>query len=313
MRPALNFHLTVAVLLFAFMASASTSFAVNLVIVTPLEMNFRTGPSADSAVVSDCPKLYSGMILTVYEEQGEWYYVEDMFGHKGWARAVYEEEVYLQDLRDYYLEFHISAKTALDRAKPIALDWAEDAYPVRISTSGTGWNGLSDKWYICFFAPSKRNPLPLPDKTGFREYLLDKGEEVIYPEFFRFLGVSVCADGITESEQIQERGGFPVDGPQYPIDEQELSKECIDSKALFSPKKIADYRDLPWNQESIQESISLQTEYGEGDFLSSWFSSPGNTALILRNDKWYIISPGYFSPVIDIDAIDASILEVEGY
>jgi hypothetical protein len=313
MRAEFNFRLSFIILLSAIAAGASTAWALNLVIVTPLEMNFRTAPSADSAQVNGCPKLYSGMILKVYQEQGEWYYTEDMYGHKGWARAVYEGETYLKELPDNYLETQISAKIALDRAKPVALDWAEDAHPVLLSAHNTGWNGLSDEWRICFFAPSKRDPLPLPDKTQFREYLLKKGEEVTYPEFLRYLEVAVSSEKITTSEQIQESGGFPVDGPQYPIDEQELSKGWIDSTELFSPEKIVEYRSLPWDEESIRESIELQDGYEPGEFLSSWFSSANNTTLILRENSWYIISPGYFSPVIDVDAVGGSILKVEGY
>jgi len=264
MRPALNFHLTVNVLLFAFIATASPSFAANLVMVTPLEMNFRTEPSADSAPVGDCPKLYSGMILTVYEEQGEWYYVEDMYGHKGWARAVYEGEVYLQDLPDNYLETNISAQTALDRAKPIALDWAEDAYAYKIYGL-SGWNGLCDYWEVFFFSPSKK------EYPGYS-----------YPEFFRVLIISVCSDGDEWHEHVENSSMSVPEGQEKP-----LPMYFLDSKLLYTPEKIAEYRQL-----SIIETPSLTLSGGE------W---------TIENN----LLPGVPFVTLILDAVSGEILRVE--
>lgn len=287
MRPALNFHLTVTVLLVAIMATASSAFAVNLVMVTPLEMNFRTEPSADSAVVSDCPKLYSGMILTVYQEQGEWYYVEDMYGHKGWARAVYEGEVYLQDLRDYYLEFHISARTALDRAKPIALDWAEDAYAYEISAS-PGWNGLSDLWVIYFFAASKS-----------KYYSYGSG----YSGYNPILEVNICSDGDTADELAVKINDSIVGNVERP-----LPKSFLDSDLLFTPEMLAEYRKLP-----IGETLSWDYNIDNAEeACKRWFTDGDVTHLTLSSGEWKIenIFP-QLAPSIVLDAVSGEILRVE--
>jgi len=252
-------------------------------------MNFRTGPSADSAVVSDCPKLYSGMILTVHEEQGEWYYVEDMYGYKGWARAVYEGEVYLQNLPDNYLETHISAQTALDRAKPIALDWAEDAYLTQMYTTETGWNGLAEVWQVRFFAPGKKEPLPSEDK-------------MTYPEYFRYLEITVFQLIISSSE---ETGGFGVGGAYiFEATDKPMATDFLDSPEIFTADKLAEYHMmLP----------ALQEEYAEhlwGTSVEEWFLSYSSTMLDLYDANWVIVGPGeYGKPSLILDSQTGELLE----
>jgi len=251
----------VGVVVFVTLFGSSGVYAEQLVMVTPSAMNFRTEPSADSEQVSDCPKLYFGAVLTVYEEQGDWYQVEDMYGHSGWARAVYEDNVYLKDLPDDYLTTHISAKEAYDKVKSDALEWAEDAYLVQILARDAGWNGLAEEWFIRFFAPSKLEPNP----------------EVGYPGI-KYLEYKVTAEAFWGHEDVSF-DGMDRDFTCI-VSTEPLSEDFADSIYLFTPDKIVVYH-------------GLKMELFDIDFtLYEWLISDNMSILYLSEGSWKIISPG---------------------
>lgn len=258
------------------------SSAVELVMVAADAMNFRTEPSANSEQVSDCPKLYFGAVLEVLDEQGDWYYVEDMYGHRGWARAEYEGNVYLKNLPDDYLETHITAREAYELAKSFAEEWAEDAYLVQIFTKKTGWDGLAEEWHVRFYSPTRADP----------ELVYDDPYDFLYFEVF------VAPKDISAYEDITEfgKGG----GYLFFTSQQRINEDFLSSEKLFEPSIVAEYRNL---------KIDIN---GSGEEVYEWFCADGISRLDLIDGEWRIISPicGYGIPHIVVDAYTGEIVDV---
>jgi hypothetical protein len=263
-----------------------------LVKVNVASMNFRTKPSASSDPVADCPVLYFGAVLEVHEESGEWYRVEDMYGHRGWARAEYEGNVYLEPLPNDYLETHVTAREAYERAKPIADKWAEDTYLTQIGTplfKYIGWNGLADEWVCAFCSPT------------------EKVINTDRPYDFVYLEVTVGPDG-TRHKEIAQLDGFAPGGPRI-VTVKEATTDFIDSDELFAPEKVASFR-------SKFKSAEYLADFVDGGFIDDWFAADDANSLYLNGETWSIQGHTeghlkepciWLGPLIELDAVSGSI------
>jgi hypothetical protein len=240
--------------------------------------------------------------LKVYEERGEWRRVEDLYGYRGWARAEYEGNTYLEKLPADYLQTHITAKEAYERAKPVAKEWASDAYLTQIATplyKYVGWNGLTEEWVFAFCSPTVLSPT---EETVYGDKLYD----------FIYLEVTVGPEG-TQRREIALLAAFGGCPACQIITNEKANASFIDSSELFTPDRITLYKSRLKNPDYLAPFVN-------GDFVDEWFATPEALSLYLNGDIWSIqgiavgepINAGvWLGPRIDLDAASGSIAYVD--